>query len=301
MMQSSNWQEFLLPTLRKVFNKHIGQMKDYVPVMYAIEKSDKAQEFMHGIGSAGTMRKWTDTGSQVHYEDIYKGYKSTWTHDKWSNGLIIERELLEDSMYPEVRGRTTALADSVYYTRQEHAAKPFNECLTTIGPDGVALASASHPLGPNNAATWSNYASSATLNAENVEEIRNESKTWKDDKGNKLLIKLDTLVVPPKMRKAAMVIADTDREPDSSDWNVNIWKGSLKVIEWDFLENDNMWFFIDMNRMKRMLYWFERRKPVLAQDKEDFNTEVAKYKVVGRWSLGPSDASFFYACVQPSS
>lgn len=296
MMQSSNWQEFLLPTLRKIIDKHIGQLPDYVPMMYTIESSTKAQEFIHGIGSAGTMKKWEDTGRQVHYEDIYKGYKATWTHDKWTNGLVIERELLEDALYPEVKGRTKALADSIYFTRQEHAVKPFNECLTTIGPDGVALASTSHPLGRNNASTWSNYATNTELSADNVEEIRKESKTWKDDKGNKLLIKLDTLIVPTKLRKAAKVIADTDKEPDTADNNVNIWKGAVNVIEWDFLEEDDMWFFVDMNRMKRFLFWFERRKPSIEQDKEDFDTEVAKYKVVGRWSLGPAESSFFYAC-----
>ena len=298
MMQSSNWQEFLLPTLRKIIDKHIGQLPDYVPMIYTIESSSKAQEFMHGIGSAGLMKKWDDTGRQVHYEDIYKGYKSTWTHDKWTNGLQIERELLEDALYPEVKGRTKALGDSIYFTRQDHAAKPFNECLTTLGPDGVPIAATNHPLGRNNAATWSNYSDNCELSADNIEEIRKESKTWKDDKGNKLLIKLDTLLVPPKLRKPALVIADTDKEPDTADNNVNIWKGAVKVIEWDFLEEDDRWFFVDMNRMKRFLYWFERRKPTIEQDTENFDTEVAKYKVVGRWSLGPAETSFMYVCEQ---
>jgi len=298
MMNSANWGEFLLPTLRKVFDKQIDKQKDFVPVIYTIEQSKKAQEFMHGVGSMGQMKKWDETGNQVNYDNVHKGYKVTWTHDKWSNGLRIERELLDDALYPEVKGRTTALADSIYYTRQAHAAKPFNECLTTLGPDGVALASTSHPLGPHNANTWSNYSTSKELSANNVEDIRNDMKEWTDDAGNPLMVNPDTLIVPRKLRKAALVIADTDREPNTVEHNVNIWQGALDVIEWDFLENPNMWFFVDMNRLKRFMYWFERRKPSLEQDKEDFDTEVAKYKVVGRWSFGPADPSFFYCCVQ---
>ena len=298
MMQSANWQEFLLPTLRKVFEKHIGQMKDFIPTFYTVESSSKAQEFMHGIGSMGQMDKWEDSGGQVSYETVDKGYKATWTHDKWSKGLRIERELLDDSLYAEVKNRTKTLADSVYYTRQAHAVLPFNNCLSVIGPDSVALASASHPLGPNNATTWSNYATSTTLNADNVETVRNAMKDWVDDKGNPLLINPDTIIVPKALRKAALVVADTDKEPDSTDNNVNIWKGSVNVIEWDFLSSASTWFMVDMNRMKRFLYWFERRKPTLAQDKEDFDTEVAKYKVVGRWSYGAADPSFMYVCVQ---
>lgn len=298
MMLSANWQEFLLPTLRKVFDKHIGQLKDFVPVFYTVESSSKAQEFMHGIGSMGMMDKWTDSGQQVSYEDVHKGYKSTWTHDKWSKGLRIERELMDDALYAEVKNRTKSLADSVYYTRQVHAALPFNNCTTTIGPDDKALAATDHPIGPGSSATWSNYSTGKTLNADTVEDIRNEMKEWTDDKGNPLLITPDTLVVPRKLRKAALVIAGTDKEPSTTDNDINIWKGNVDVIEWDFLTDSDMWFFVDKNRMKRFLYWFERRKPTLAQDKEDFDTEVAKYKVVGRWSLGPSEASFFYACKQ---
>lgn len=298
MMKSANWQEFLLPTLRKIVDKHVGQLKDFVPVMYTVESSNKAQEFMHQIGSVGQMKKWGESGNQVYYEDVYKGYKSTWEHDKWSIGLTIERELLEDTMYQEVKARTKTLADSIYHTRQAHAVAPFNECRSAIGPDGVPLAATNHPVSPQNNKTWSNFSENCPLNADNVEEIRNEAKTWTDDKGNKLLIQMDTLIVPSKLRKQAKIIADTDQEPDTAMNNVNIWKGAVNVIEWDFLDDPDMWFFVDMNRMKRFLYWFERRKPTLAQDKEDFDTEVGKYKVVGRWSLGPSETSFFYACKQ---
>ena len=297
-MKSANWQEFLLPTLRKVFEKHIGQMKDFVPVFYTVESSSKAQEFMHGVGTMGTMQKWEDTGGQVNYQTVDKLWKAVWTHDKWSNGLRIERELLDDALYAEVKNRTKTLADSVYYTRQIHAAMPFNNCTTFLTPDGKALCATDHPIAPGSSTTWTNYATGMALNADNVEEVRNRMKEWKDDSGNPLLIQPDTLIVPRRLRKAALVIADTDKEPNTAENDINIWKGAVDVIEWDFLDDSNTWFMVDKNRMKRFLYWFERRKPSLAQDKEDFDTEVAKYKVVGRWSLGPSDPSWIYGCKQ---
>lgn len=298
MMKSANWQEFLLPTLRKIFDKHIGQKKDFVPVIYSIESSTKAQEFMHGIGSMGEMDKWSDTGNQVSYETIDKGFKATWTHDKWSKGLRIEKELLEDALYPEVKNRTKKLADSVYYTRQRHAAMPFNNCLTVLGPDGKALAATDHPIGPGSSETWSNYKTGMPLNEDSLEEIRNLMMEWTDDKGNEILIEPDTLIVPRRLRKAALTVADTDKKPDSAENNVNIWHGAVKVIEWDFLKDSNTWFFVDSNRMNQYMIWFERRKATLAADKEDFDSEVAKYKVVGRWSFGPAETSFFYACRQ---
>jgi hypothetical protein len=298
MMISENWGDFLLPILRKVFDKHLEGMRDFIPVIYNVENSKKAQEFTHGVGSMGLMDDWEDTGNQVSYEEVYRGYKATYTHKKYSKGLRIERELLDDALYPEVKKRTKTLADSLYYTRQYHAARPFNECLTMVGADGKALAATDHPLGPFNSSTYTNYSTSYTLNATNVEVVRNAMKEWTDDKGNLIMVNPDTLIVPKALRKAALVIADSSGEPDTTDNNVNIWKGSVDVIEWDFLTNSNMWFMIDKNRMKRFLTWYQRRKGSLEADKQDFDTEVSKYKIIERFSYGWDDPTFLYACVQ---
>lgn len=294
MMISDNYSDFLLPVLRNIFDKHIGKMKDFVPVLYNVETSKKAQEFNHGLGSMGLMQKWNDSGGQVYYDTVNAGFKSTYTHEKYSIGLQIERELLDDALYSEIKGRTKKVADSVYYTRQYYAAYPFNNCTTMLGPDGVALCSTSHPLGPDNPDTWSNYSTGLALDPDNVETVRNYMKEWTDDRGNKLLINPDTLIVPKELRKAAKIIADTDNEPFTTDYGVNIWKGSLDVIEFDFLTGSTMWFMVDMNRMQRFLNWFERRKAQLEKDKENFDTEVHRYKAVTRFSYGFDDPSFIY-------
>ena len=289
----NEWGELLLPILRDVFDKHIDKLPDYVPQIYTVENSKKAQEFSKGVGSMGLMDKWSDSGNQVSYETVYAGYTQTWTHEKFSKGLKIERELMDDALYPEVKNRVQTLADSLYYTRQYWAAYMFNNATSYVGPDSVAFASASHPLGPNNSAVWSNYDSSKALDAENVEAIRVEMMEWKDDKGNILAVNPDTLIVPPALRKAALVIADSDGEPDTSDNNVNIWRGAVKVIEWKFLTNSSRWFFADSQRMKRFLVWFDRRKGKLEKD-VDFDTEYSLYKTVARWSFGYRDPSFCY-------
>lgn len=298
MMISDNWAELLLPGLRKIYDKHQKQLKDYVPALYNVEKSTKAQEFTLGTGSLGLMQEWNKSGRQVAYEDIDKGFKQTYTHKKYSLGLEIERELVEDDQYAEIKKKTRKLSNSVYYTRQYYAASTFNNAFSSShkGPDGVALCAANHPTGPDSGKTWSNVGSGAdwALNADNVEKVRNLMMAWTDDKGNLLAINPDTLIVPPALRKAALVIADSDKEPDSIENNVNIWKGSVDVIEFPFLTNSTAWFMTDRSRMKEFLTWFDRRIAKLEQDRENFDTEVAKYKTVSRFSFGWDDASFIF-------
>ncbi len=297
MLLPENWGELLLPGLRTIFDKHLEKQKDYIPVLFNVETSNKAQEFNIGMGSIGLMEEWSKTGNQVKYEDVHKGWKATYTHKKYSNGIQIQRELLEDDLYAEIKKKPKLLADSVYRTRQYYAASVFNNAFNNShpGPDGVALCSTAHPMSPNDTVTtWSN-AGSYELTADNVETVRTMMMGWKDDKGNLLVVNPDTLIVPPALRKAALVIADSDKEPDTADNNVNIWHGSLDVIEWPMLTDPNAWFLVDRSRMKAFLNWYDRRKAVL-ESEDTFDTEVAKYKVVCRFSFGWDDATWIFGC-----
>lgn len=309
MMLSENWQELMLPILRRIFDKHKKKLKDFVPVIFNVETSTKALEQHLGIGSLGLMTPWDESGRQVAYEDIHKGFLATYRHKKYSKGLEIERELPEDDQYGEIKKRVKMLVRSVYYTRQFYAVSVFNNAFNDLypGPDGKALCSTAHPYSPTNSATYCNYGDpdnpggTLKLNADNVEKIRTAMMEWKDDKGNLLNVMPDTLLVAPKLRKPALVIADSDSEPDTSDNNVNIWHGSLDVIEWPFLAmgNPNAWFLVDRERMKDYLNWFDRRIAKLEQDRENFDTEVGRYKVVNRFSFGWDDPSFVWGAINP--
>lgn len=295
MMIRENWADLLLPGLREIYDKQLKKTRDYVAALYNEDKSDKAQEITLGAGSLGIMKEWSESGNQVAYEDINKGFKQTYTHKKFSKGLLIERELVEDDLYGEIKKRVKTLVNSVWYTRQYYGASVFNNAFNANfkGPDGVPLCSNSHPVAPGSTEVWSN-AGNLPLTADNVEATRTEMMEWKDDKGNILAVNPDTLIVPPALRKAALVIADTDKEPDTAENNINIWRGSLNVIEFPFITSRNVWFLVSMERMKTFLRWFNRRKAVLQKDKENFDTEVAKFKVVARFSFGWDDPSFIY-------
>lgn len=293
MMISDNWGELMLPGLRTIFNKHLKKKKDYVKQLFTVESSTKQAEFNQGTGSLGLMDEWGSSGNQVSYEDVNKGYKSTYLHKKYSKGLTIERELLEDDQYGEIKKRVRLLTQTVYYTRQYYGAMVFNQAFnaTYKGPDGKALCSATHPMSPVDATTQSNV-QTYILNATNLEKARNAMKAWTDDKSNLLAVNPDTLIVPSNLRKAAQVVADTDKEPDTTDNNINIWKGSVDVVEFDFLTDPNAWFLVDSERMAAFLHWYDRRVAKLEQDKENFNSEVSAYKVVNRFSRGWDDWSW---------
>lgn len=294
MILSDNWAELLLPGLRTIFSKHLKPMPDYLTQIYNVENSSKAQEFNLGIGELGTMTDWETSGRRIDYEDFNKGFKATYTHKKYSKGVTIEREMLEDDLYSEIKKRVRKLSTVVYYTTQTHAASVFNNAANgaILGPDGLPLCSPNHPVSPGSSTVMSNVGN-LELTADNVEATRTAMKSWKDDKGNLIMIEPNCLIVPTALRKKATIIAETKEEPEQSDYGVNVWYGNLRVIEWPFLTDPNAWFLVDDVRMKLFLNWYWRRKPNFG-DTIDFDTETAKYAVIGRWSYGWDDWSWVY-------
>lgn len=280
---SNNWAELLTPGLKGIFGQHQREMKDYVPLIFNVETSTKAFEQFLGTGELGIMDEWTGS---VSYEDFEKGFKATFTHKKYSKGMQIERELVDDDQYSEIKAKTKRLSRVTHQTRQIHAASVFNNAFSGgfLGPDGKPLCSASHQKMPGSSATISNLGA-LELNADNVETTRTNALAWTDDKDNKILTQLDTILVPSALRKKALIIAETDDEPDTTEHGINVWKGNLKVIEWPYLTDVNAWFMVDSARAKEELLWFDRRKPDFS-NQVDFDTEIAKYKVIGRWSYG---------------
>lgn len=301
-MISENWAETLEPGLFEVFDTYPSKEKlpDHVSELYRTRGSKKKSEHALGKGSIGTMQKWSETSNQVHYDDVSKGYEITWTMEKYSNGLSLSRDYYDDNQYDEIFSQAEDLSFSAYYTRQQHGASTFNNAFSAGGSyawaDGKALCATGHTLVPNSSTTITNFAA-LDLTADNLETVRTNIKAWKDDRGNLIPSRFDTLLVPPSKREAALVIVGSDKKPDTSDNNVNVWKGTLKVIEWEMLEDTNAWFVIDSARAKRDLIWWDRRIPKLERDGVfSFDTEVAKWKIVGRWQFGPKTPLFIYGC-----
>lgn len=294
-MTSANWVEVLEPILRSIFDPAVQKQPDFMGKFYNVQNATKAQETHLGMGSMGLMDKWT---GQISYADPVKGFKKVFEIETFSKGMQIERFLVDDDQTGEIRKRTQLLGRSYSNTIQYHAAYPFNHAFdgALLGPDEKPLCSASHPVVPNSGTTYSNL-DTLVLNADNVEIVRNRMVGWTDDQGNPLGVMPNTLVVAPAKRKTALVIADSDGEPDTADNNVNVWKGSLNVIEWPWLTNNtNAWFMIDDQMMAAHLYWYWRRKGVLEADGENFDTLVSKWRIWTRFDKGWDDPRFIYGC-----
>lgn len=285
--------------------------KDYVPSMFDVQKSDKATESVEMIGGEGLMEDWKFSNNQVKYEDVDQLWQKYFTHAKYSLGREIDRDFVDDLKLTAIRDRIRSLADAVYKTQQMQGAQWFNNgTLTTTAvdyrgrtynaalPDGKALFATDHPYSPTNSADVQSNLITDALSIDSFDKAFVQMQQWKDDKGNLMAAMGDTLYVAPALRRIALQITGLPNgrydnyEPGNADHNANVYAdGSIKVIVNPFFTNSTQWVLADSTRMKNAMKWFNRRLPETGSI-TDFDTEIAKYKVVKRCSFGTIDWSF---------
>jgi hypothetical protein len=281
--------------LRTVYNISAKTRVDYIPRFFNVEKSTRSEEKHFGTGSIGLMKPWTGT---VTYDNIGKRWETRYRHKKYSNGIQVEREIIDFKEYGEVKRETRQLEYSVYLTYQTHGASVFNNAFDTAytGADGKPLCAAKtagHPYAPDNTAdTWYN-ADSLDLTPANIDKVRNAMIDFKDDRGNVLGVQPNALIFGNYYWKKAKEILGSKNVPYEQTNTMNVWnQEDIEPMYLPWLQGKK-WFMADKEMMKLYLNWYNARKPVLEYD-DNFQTEVAYYKVVGMWSFNWDEAFWLF-------
>jgi hypothetical protein len=303
MMIPENWPTLLAPGLRKIFHTRLRARDELFKrtQIFPIDTSQRAYEDYQGIGELGS-EGWNEferTG-RVPYGGFEPGWKTRLEHREFAKGLVVQRKLLDDTMYPQsgiptsINQRVEKLADSAAVHREKSAAAVFNYAFTdsgndpegypVAGADGVGLVSTAHPASPTNPATQSNEFTLA-LNATNLKTVALAMRKFTDDKGELTAIHPDTLLVPPELEDDALVMINTAQVPGSGNNDVNTLRGRYKVVAWDYLTDSNAWFLLDSVLKSQHLVWLDRVLPEF-QSTEDFDTLQAKYRGYYRFSRG---------------
>lgn len=313
MQTKLQWdRDVLEPVFRELYTREMKNKKDFIPMMYDVQGSTKDTESIEMIGGEGLMEEWGQSSNQVFYADVDELWQKYFRHKKFSLGREIDRDFVDDLKLTAIRDRIRSMADAVYKTRQYQAVELFNNgALTTTAvdfrgrtynaaiPDGKALFATDHPYSPNNAADTQSNKGTSELSIDAWDDTAVAMQEWKDDQGNLLAVIPNVLVCAPYNARRAFQIAGIPGkeaniyEPGTANHDINMYEGEVTVVVNPFLKNRKAWFAADKARMMNANKWFDRRKPENGSI-TDFDTEVTKFKVVGRWSYGSIDWSWGY-------
>lgn len=288
----SQFSDLLRPELHKIFDDAYNEIPQVFPSLFRVETSDKATEVDSGVTGFSLLTQ-TSEDSPITYEDPVQMYDVTYTHLKYTKGFRVTDELVQDDQWRIIRSKPQELGRAARRSEEDLAADVFNNAFSSaqLGGDGVRLASTVHPRSDGGATQSNSSSTSVSLNYDNLDTAEIDMRAQLDDKGMKISVKPTTLVVGPSLRRDALTITKSSAIPGSGDNDVNIFQGTLNVVDWDYIDSATAWFLLDKTQAKLM--WFWRQRATMKND-YSFDNGASLFKIEERFSKGFSDWRGFW-------
>lgn len=279
------------PVLAEIFYQNYRQ---HAPVLlgpvFGVRTSTKAKETAQRVGSFGEPTLWD---GQVHYDDAEPDYQIVWTHDKFTNGFVVEQDLLDDNQYQGIFDSAQNLGQSFnrFVVRKE-ASVLINAFIAgaTAGYDGVALCSASHPRSQSDSTLVDNYLGAKALSSTNLESAITQLEGLGDDRGQETQVLPTLLVYGRQNRKKARELVESELSPEDANTAMNVHM-DLRGLYVPLISGKE-WFVVDGEMAQRMLIWWWRKQATFDFVDDKGNTNARKFWGETRFQFGWQDWRF---------
>lgn len=292
---TGNFAQLLTPGFRVIWGTEMETFAEEHSKFMNIESSTKNFEEDHSITQFGVVPTKAE-GASIAYDTLFNGFTRRYTHVTYGLGFSVSREMMEDDLYRKIKNMPKALARSVKETVEILAANHLNRAFNSafVGGDGVSLCNVAHPTF-GGGGTYSNMPVVATdLDVTSFEQALIDIQVnFIDDRGLKLRVMPQKLLVHPSNAFMAEKILKSAQEPDTANNAINPAKGALRggyeVLHW--VTDTDAWFIT--TDASYGLTWFWRRRPEFTAD-NDYETENAKHKTTFRASSGWTNPRCIY-------
>lgn len=266
---------------RKIYLKHgvVAANEIYDPTDKLFNVYRTSQEFEKITSTTGmpfaTPRNEGGTTDEVRRRKLYSidvypeefrlKWRETWQGKKFDpNGKVAEN--------PSLAGRM------IKHTRIRALTNKLNNGFTGgsyVGPDGVALFSASHPT--NGGPTYSNLATSAAMSEATVLLALQQLRALADPNGAKMATDMMSYLVHPINKIGeAVKIAESTKVPGAANNDTNeVMNRYIEPVCLDYL-NDDAWFIVSRDKKQHTLSVL-RRQPMYTHMTRD---EEGDYVIV---------------------
>lgn len=296
LIVTSNFAKALWPGVNAWYGKEYAEFKAEYPQLFETFNSSRNFEEDVGVSSFG-LAKTKSEGSAIQYDTERQAFTTRYTHVVYALGFAVSREAFDDDQYDVVGQRKAqGLAFSMRQTKEIVAANVYNNAFTAgyTGGDGSILAVSSHPNLAGG--TWSNVPSSAVdISEAALEQAVIDIAGWTNDRGLKIAVLPKNLIIPVNLWFDATRILKADKQPNDLNNNPNAIRtlGLVpEVVVNHYLTDTDAWFL--RTNVKNGMKHFERWPDRFEMD-NDFDTENAKFKAIGRYSFGWTDPRGLYA------
>ena len=282
-------KDLLLPGLRGIEGKY-EQIPSQYDKIFTKHDSKMALERTAEMRFLGLAQLKTEGGQTSFDNGSGERYVYNQEHVEIALGYAITRKAVDDNLYKtQFMPSNLGLMESFQQTKEIYGANVLNTATTynaSIGGDGVALCSTSHPIDSGTVAN--RPAVDVDLNEASLLNGMIAIRTnFKDQAGLKVFARGRRLVVPPALEPTAIRLTKTELRPGTANNDVNaimMTAGGLPegYMVNDFLTSAYAWFLLTnidgLSYMERVK--FETDMQV------DFVTDNLLVKGYERYSFG---------------
>lgn len=247
-MSRANIADLLERGIRKVYISEYDLVDNQFEIIYNLKDSVKQKET--DVVTAGLGYYVVKPEGQAPTFDVgQEAWKVAFTHQTFALGIEITREGMEDDLYGYYMSMGAEMGKAGAYTQQVAAMDTFNQLGNTVytaGGTNFTLLSTAHFR--VDGGTWSNRPTVSTDLS--IESLETALAAWRtgmlDQRGRKLTIRPQVLMVGPSDEFLAERLLATDKRPTSADNDVNTVKTrrNLTLFVADFLTDDGRWFLL---------------------------------------------------------
>ena len=280
-------KDLLLPGLRGIEGKY-EQIPSQYDKIFTKHDSKMALERTAEMRYLGLAQLKTEGGQTAFDNNAGERYVYNQEHTELALGYAITRKAIDDNLYKtQFHPSNLGLIESFNQTKEIYGANVLNTSTTynaSIGGDGVALVSASHPI---DGGTISNYATNDLNESTLLNAMIAVRTNFKDQAGLKVFARARKLIVPPALEPVAIRLLKTELRPGTADNDVNAIQStagglSESYMVSDYLTSTSAWFLLTnidgLSYMERVK--FETDMQV------DFTTDNLLVKGYERYSFG---------------
>lgn len=294
----SQIRDLLLPGLWQVSGKY-PQLPSTWPKVFKTRKSIMALERSVSMRYLPTAAVKQEGGTTVFDNNSGERYVYNQEHIEIGLGFAITRKAIDDNLYKTEFGPSVmGLNDAFKRTEELYAAAVLNTANvydTTVGGDGVALASTAHPV---DGGTVSNLASPAvTLNETALLNAQvSINANWRDNANQRMNAKPRCLIIPPQLEPIAIRLLKTELRPGTANNDVNAilsTQGGIPdgYLVWNYLTSNYAWFIkTDLDGLVHM-----ERTAYETDMSVEFTTDNLLVKGYERYSFSYNDWRALYA------
>jgi hypothetical protein len=257
-----------------VFGLTMDEWKEEYSKLFKDERSTLSFERYQEIAGFGMVPE-QPSGKNVAYDDLVNGYTTDVVNVTFGKGYRVNRDMVDDEQYGQIKKLPEALAKAVRLTVETTGANIFNRAFSSTYAygDGVELCSTSNKLA-GNLGTFSNKLSTdADLSETSLEQSYIDISAITDPRGNIMAVRPQKLVVTPTMAFTASKLMQSTLEPETGNNAINAIK-QLGILPGGFeinhyLTDADAWFILtDQDG----LICQKRIWPAEIRDDNDFET-----------------------------